>query len=207
MLLGPYQTPVCFVMAAFIGIGVLVIAGRAAAMFPDCVNGPLANNTVCDTSASQDALTTITSFRIQLMIMKALLIELPHLLAFSRSRKRSTTQAIHPQAFLDLACLLISGGKRPCMVLRLHQESISRSPGIIATLHRFHSPFSWERHLTTPLSRMWLLLSARKPEPSTMPIERGWTSGHLISIHLETPVGVEAKVCSARFIYLEVAKS
>jgi len=30
----------------------LLLAGSATALFPDCVNGPLANNTVCDTTKS-----------------------------------------------------------------------------------------------------------------------------------------------------------
>jgi len=29
----------------------LLLAGGAYAVFPDCVNGPLRNNTICDTSA------------------------------------------------------------------------------------------------------------------------------------------------------------
>lgn len=33
-------------------VSLLALAGAASALFPDCVNGPLKNNTVCDTSAS-----------------------------------------------------------------------------------------------------------------------------------------------------------
>jgi beta-D-xylosidase 4 len=41
-------------MAAFSLAFLALLAAPAAAqaIFPDCVNGPLANNTVCDTSAS-----------------------------------------------------------------------------------------------------------------------------------------------------------
>lgn len=190
-------------MAALIGIGALLLAGRANALFPDCVNGPLANNTVCDMTASKDALVPETSYECKLTIMQNLLIELLHSSAFSRSRKRSTTQAIHLQVFLDLACLLISGGKRPCMAWHHPQELTSQIPAIIAMLPHFHSPSLWERHSTTLLSRMWPLLSARKRGPSTMPIGRAWTSGHLILIPSGTLAGVEAKVCFAQFVNLQ----
>ena len=33
-------------------VSLLALAGAASALFPDCVNGPLSNNTVCNTSAS-----------------------------------------------------------------------------------------------------------------------------------------------------------
>src|SRR5436305_5236358 len=38
-------------MATFVSV-LLTMCGAAAALFPDCINGPLRNNTVCDTSAS-----------------------------------------------------------------------------------------------------------------------------------------------------------
>lgn len=43
-------------MASALGLALLALAGHATAQlegrgFPDCVNGPLKNNTVCDTSA------------------------------------------------------------------------------------------------------------------------------------------------------------
>src|SRR3954447_19120490 len=38
-------------MATFVSL-LLAMSGAVAALFPDCANGPLRNNTVCDTSAS-----------------------------------------------------------------------------------------------------------------------------------------------------------
>lgn len=39
-------------IAVLLGVLALLAAPAAADLFPDCPNGPLANNTVCDTSAS-----------------------------------------------------------------------------------------------------------------------------------------------------------
>jgi hypothetical protein len=45
-----------FNMSAALSVALLALAGHAASQltgrgFPDCTNGPLKNNTVCDTSA------------------------------------------------------------------------------------------------------------------------------------------------------------
>ena len=39
-------------MATLLALACLALATDVRAVFPDCANGPLANNTVCDTSAS-----------------------------------------------------------------------------------------------------------------------------------------------------------
>lgn len=40
---------------ALAALGALVVPARGGVTYPDCVNGPLKSNTVCDTSASAGA--------------------------------------------------------------------------------------------------------------------------------------------------------
>ena len=47
-----YSSPLPAEMATLLALVCLLLTTRAYADFPDCVNGPLANTTVCDTSAT-----------------------------------------------------------------------------------------------------------------------------------------------------------
>lgn len=48
--------PMAFVSSlAFAALGALIVPARGGVTYPDCANGPLRSNTVCDTSASPAA--------------------------------------------------------------------------------------------------------------------------------------------------------
>ena len=47
-----FRTGACTMARYLLPSLALLASPAASALFPDCVNGPLSNNTVCDTSAS-----------------------------------------------------------------------------------------------------------------------------------------------------------
>ena len=126
-------------MSILLVTAILLFGSEVLALFPDCVNGPLRSNTVCDTSACKfpliihelHCLHQCWEVLNQLLSQEQLLWS-----PSSLPKKSSSTLAIQVRECPVLDYHHISGGKRPFMVLHHHLALNSQDLEITAMLLR-----------------------------------------------------------------------
>ena len=146
-------------MSILLVTAILFFGSEVLALFPDCVNGPLRNNTVCDTSACKFPLITHEPHCLhqgwevlnQLLSQEQLLWS-----PSSLSKKSSSTPAIQVRECPVLGYHPISGGERPFMVLH-HRLALNSQILEITTMLLHSRNLSWWALLSMmPSLLMWL---------------------------------------------------